>query len=702
MPQKQTVVFTSLSLFVLGLFIGAIILLSGGLTSKPGSTEPESTWRPPTINDIYSPYDSLEIQIDDYIWPTDVTRTLTSAFGEFRSTHFHAGIDISTRGQIGAPVFASQDGYIEQIGVSPFGYGKYILMRHPDGYATLYAHLDSFDDPIEERVYAYQNDVGRYNVTMQFEPDEFTYKQGDLIARSGSTGSGPPHIHFEIRDVNNNPLNPKFSNDIAINDRMPPIFNRLAAIPVDAAAFVNDRITPVTIPAIAINPGEYVIRNPVRVSGTVGLAADVHDRNNDTWYRHGIYSMEFFIEDSLYYSVQYDRIPMRHRHQIRLHYDHHLLNTGRGRFQKLFIEEGNVLPLYGRREHGSGLLRTIELEQDTYNFTINAYDFAGNISTLTGSLAVDNSPATENKPAVSPRLDNKPHRLITESELEITNELYRDMLIINITHPEYVDTSTSLVIKQGSTRHTVPFVQDRGYTHQGRLKLQPSSESNLHFYYVYNDTVYTYTETVYSIRPEDKGELLLDGGKLRLAYDEGAVYYPVYFTIDRIENEDHYYYSFNSTSSVLDEGIRYTIRAPDDLEPFERSVIYTRSRSRWSAANSARDPEIHSLSSRTRSMLNDVKVAVDTTAPSISNVIVDGNRNMRLRFRVDDEESGIDHSSLSIKLNNDRLIGRYDPDLSMVIYRTREPLAPGEYDLSISVADRAGNNTTYERIVHIR
>ncbi len=547
MSRKKKVVVTSFTLIGAGVLIGFIIFLSSGLTSKPESIDAEITWQPRSIADIYSPFDSLEIQIDDYIWPTDITRTLTSAFGEFRSTHFHAGIDISTRGQIGAPVFAAQDGYIEQVGVSPFGYGKYILMRHPDGNATLYAHLDSFDDPIDEKVYEHQNEAAQYSVTIHFEPDEFVYNRGDIIARSGATGAGPPHIHFEIRDPNNNPLNPKFSNNIEIHDRMPPIFNRIAAIPTIASAFVNDRITPVTMPAVAIHPGEYVIRNLIRISGVVGLAADVHDRNNDTWYRHGIYSMEFFIEDSLYYSLQYDRIPMAHRHQIRLHYDHHLLDTGRGRFQKLFIEEGNVLPLYGHQKHGGGLIRAQNFEPGTYDFTIKAYDFSGNVSTLTGSLAINNSPKKE-LPAISPRLDNKPHRPITKSKLKIANELYRDMLIINITHPEYPDSSMPLVVKHGNTRHTVPFIHNRGYTHQGRLQLNPSAGSDIHLYYVYNDTVYTHTETIYSIRPDDEGELYIDGGNLNLSYDQGSVYYPVYFTVERNENMDGYYYSFNSTS----------------------------------------------------------------------------------------------------------------------------------------------------------
>lgn len=686
---------------VIGVLIGAVLLFSRGAISFKSNPDYEPAWQPRTFSEIYDAFDSIETDLNDYIWPTDITNIMTSAFGEFRSTHFHAGIDISTRGQIGASVFASRDGYIEQIGVSPFGYGKYILMRHKDGYATLYAHLDRFDEPIEEKVYEYQYKVGQYSVTMNFEPDEFTYHQGEIIARSGSTGSGPPHIHFEIRDTNNNPLNPKLSDQININDTAPPIFNRLAAIPVNVRSFVNDRIMPVTLAAVATRHGDYVIENPIKMSGKVGMAVDVHDRNNDTWYRHGIYAMEFFLEDSLLYSLHYDRLPIEHRHQIRLHYDHHLLSTGRGRYRKLFIEEGNALPLYSRRTHGSGLINTDDFTPGNYHFRIIAYDIAGNTSTLSGKFELEASPL-ENQTLKNPDIENKPERLFSESRLQIKTEITRDMLIVNITHPEFTENPLPLIVRNDKKIQTIPVNGRRGLTHQYRVQLQPSSNSTLHFKYVYNDTVFTYLETVYSIRPDKSGEINIDNGNLIITYDYGSVYYPLFFTVSRIENKDDYYYSFNSTSSVLDKGIRFSIKATDTLEPFNRSIVYTRSGSRWSTHGSTRVYENRTLTGYSRRIFNDIKTAVDTTAPSISNVIIDGNRNMRLRFRLNDDESGIDHSSLEIKLNDEIIIGRYDPDLSMVIYRAREPLAPGTYTLSITVSDRAGNSTAYNRTVTIR
>ena len=76
-------------------------------------------------------FDTISTKVDDYIWPTKIPRRITSSFGEFRSNHFHAGLDISTENKIGVGVFAMREGYVEKATVSPYGYGKIIVLKHP-------------------------------------------------------------------------------------------------------------------------------------------------------------------------------------------------------------------------------------------------------------------------------------------------------------------------------------------------------------------------------------------------------------------------------------------------------------------------------------------------------------------------------------------------------------------------------------------
>ena len=66
---------------------------------------------------------------DKLLWPTDASFNLTATFGEYRPGHFHTGIDIKTWGREGYKVFAVDDGYVEKVSVSPYGYGKVLFFK---------------------------------------------------------------------------------------------------------------------------------------------------------------------------------------------------------------------------------------------------------------------------------------------------------------------------------------------------------------------------------------------------------------------------------------------------------------------------------------------------------------------------------------------------------------------------------------------
>ena len=65
----------------------------------------------------------------DYVWPTNTGKELTSNFGEFRDKHFHMGLDIRTRSSVGHLLYAVNDGYIQRITTNFNGYGKAIYLK---------------------------------------------------------------------------------------------------------------------------------------------------------------------------------------------------------------------------------------------------------------------------------------------------------------------------------------------------------------------------------------------------------------------------------------------------------------------------------------------------------------------------------------------------------------------------------------------
>jgi murein DD-endopeptidase MepM/ murein hydrolase activator NlpD len=96
----------------------------------------------------------------------------------------HEGLDIPK--PYGTPVYPARSGRVTLAGWHE-GYGMLIEIRHFNGEATRYGHLS--------KIYVKPGDVVQRGKT--------------LIGRVGSTGiSTGPHLHFEVRDRNGNPVNP--------------------------------------------------------------------------------------------------------------------------------------------------------------------------------------------------------------------------------------------------------------------------------------------------------------------------------------------------------------------------------------------------------------------------------------------------------------------------------------------------------------
>lgn len=144
----------------------------------------------------------------DYRWPLKITPKLSSQFGDYRLGHWHAGIDITTRGRPGYRVYAIDDGYIFRVKASFWGYGNALYLKLKDGRFAVYGHLARFSHQLDNYILREQRKSKRYYQDLFFEPDQFPVKKGDYIALSGQSGSGAPHLHLEIRDNNNLPINP--------------------------------------------------------------------------------------------------------------------------------------------------------------------------------------------------------------------------------------------------------------------------------------------------------------------------------------------------------------------------------------------------------------------------------------------------------------------------------------------------------------
>lgn len=190
---------------------------------------------------------------------------LTSSFGENRGTRYHAGFDYSTQMEEGWPIFAPEDGYVKELKVSPFGYGKAMYFQGKSGKTWVFAHQSSFgklDANVSKQQYASKkNDV-------TIKPGT-AYKKGDTLTFSGSTGIGNPHLHVEVRLDNDRVMNPALAN-IEFQDTIAPQVFGAAVWQGNELAFTS---------AEAIDKGCIV--TPVKNEFKLNLAIKIADYSRE-------------------------------------------------------------------------------------------------------------------------------------------------------------------------------------------------------------------------------------------------------------------------------------------------------------------------------------------------------------------------------------------------------------------------------------
>lgn len=238
--------------------------------------------------------------------PLDIPMQLVGNFGEIRTNHWHMGLDIRTQQRVNLPVYASADGYISRVVVEPGGFGQAIYINHPNGYTTLYAHLNSFYAALASYVKQKQYELESWKVNLAIPENLFVVKKGQPIALSGSTGgSQGPHVHFEIRDTKTeNCLNPLLFK-FPIPDAVPPAITRLAMYDRNRSTWEQP---PQILPLKKVG-GIYTTANSIRVgSDKISFAISAIDRFSGTPNPNGIYSAKVSLDGKTVSEFVHDNI----------------------------------------------------------------------------------------------------------------------------------------------------------------------------------------------------------------------------------------------------------------------------------------------------------------------------------------------------------------------------------------------------------
>lgn len=311
--------------------------------------------------------------------PLDRAIYLSGTFGELRPGHFHAGIDIkSINGRPGEKVLSSAGGYVARIKVSPYGYGNALYIAHPNGYTTVYAHLDKFIPEIAEYIKKKQYELKRFAVDLYPRADQFTFAKGEHIGYLGNSGgSYGPHLHFEIRRTADQvPINP-LQHGIPVKDSRKPVIEAIMVYYMDAD---NKPIHSETYRTIEVSPGIYTLQDTLREGAwRIGIGVSTIDRMDQVSNKNGVFSIDLEVDGSAQFAFKMEELSFSRTRYLNAHTDYAAKKATGKYFNICFPQEGNKLTFYDQRNE-KGIIELFSGKPRS--ITIEVSDVAGNTSTV--------------------------------------------------------------------------------------------------------------------------------------------------------------------------------------------------------------------------------------------------------------------------------------------------------------------------------
>jgi len=259
--------------------------------------------------------------------PLDIPLVLSGTFAELRSNHFHGGIDIKTQGRSGLKVYSVADGYVSRVAVSPYGYGNALYIRHPEGYTSVYGHLNAFSPEIEQWVEDQLRDRSKNDGNLYPSADQFPVAKGEFVAFSGNTGgSMGPHLHFEIRDTRTEePLNP-LEFGLKVKDTRKPDIRGLMWTSADFG-----------------DAGMFKAGDTIAMPHAKGFDLFTTDKQDGANNNNGVYGIEASADGRVFFAANYRRINFSTSRFINAHVNFERYYSQGVRYTRLYELDNNPL-----------------------------------------------------------------------------------------------------------------------------------------------------------------------------------------------------------------------------------------------------------------------------------------------------------------------------------------------------------------------
>ena len=691
-------------------------------------------------------------------------------------------------------MFACQSGYVYRLFTSWWGYGKAVYLKLDDGRLVVYGHLSDFSKKISKFVTKKQLETRRYHTDFLLNENEIRIRERELIGYSGESGLGGPHLHFELRDSVGHPINP-LTSGFSVKDKVPPIMEHLTIRPLGVEAKVDGSTEPVVF-SLSFDSHKNIYRlhqTPV-AEGEIGLELSVYDKMETSRFSFGIYRLELYLDDSLVFGSRYDNFSFENTHKIELDRDFELKKKQGKKFYKLYVEEGNDLPIY---DLVGGKINTETSKPGSHQLEIKAFDASGNSSTLAFSLIFDQRPlilscALEDdngKQKIRVQFDD-PDDVIQQIIVEKSSlnqifweEINRERMSKSrgehmVQLAEKFDEPALLRMKMKDSLGT--FSEQRYFVvNADQLEGSNKEDSlNLDFEYSFKDDFFIFDlrfnqilrkvpgltlkcdgfnfdplfceqtgERSYRavfpffLKEQKKMSLLIKGtdlygipftleetipiviitksfggvvisadGEAKVEFDPDVVYSDLNVSIHTVKMKlepkhkpIEKVYSFEPSTVPFNGWAKIFLRYPQrGCDPNKLGLYELTEKRTWRFVDQKLDTLNRMVEGKARS-LSAYALLEDTLPPKVSKVSVSEGKRIKARRPritavVKDDLSGIgSDQDILIEIDGEWMIPEYDPEKRILFTRPILPLTLGKHLLTISVKDRAGNETKIER-----
>jgi len=353
-------------------------------------------------------------------YPLDLPPSTAGSFGELRPNHFHSGLDFKTNNRTGYPVHAVFDGYVSRLRVQFGGFGNAIYITHPNGYTSVYGHIERYSDAMLKVIRAAQYQQQSFEVDIKLEPTQIPVCKDDVIALSGNAGASEgPHLHFELRDTQTEETINAQLFGLTIPDRVPPNIYAIGIYRLDGYPFSEK--TPRQFLAVSGANGNYHLTKPqlINIDGETGFGITTNDMNSVSPNHNGVYSIELKVDGITVYTFAVERFAFDQTHAINAYIDYPEFLKTRRWMQKCFILPGSKISLYPQSIN-RGIINFSDDAIHHVEYVVK--DVAGNTSTLTLNV----------KASSAQKLNPEKHLVGTLFHYNQLNEFSNDKVKISI------------------------------------------------------------------------------------------------------------------------------------------------------------------------------------------------------------------------------------------------------------------------------